>query len=81
MTYDEIIRAVEFVRERLAQQDWAYEEYPQIDRDKVIRDINERMARYREMADFSENRSAGAEERNEDDKINRLNQNDSTDEG
>lgn len=72
MRYDEIMRTVEFVRERLAKQDWAYEEYPQIDRDKVIRDINERMARYREMADFSENRSAGAEERESNDKTSKI---------
>lgn len=66
MTYDEVMREIEFIRKRLAKQDWAYEDYPQIDRGKVIREINERMARYREMADFSENRSAGAEEGSKD---------------
>lgn len=73
MGYDEIMRTVEFVRERLAKQDWAYEEYPQIDRDKVIRDINERMARYASDPEkYLQNRSAGAEERESNDETSKI---------
>jgi len=72
MTYDELMKTIEWVREQLAKQDWALKDFPQIDRDKVIRDINERMARYREMADFSENRSAGAEERKSNDETSKI---------
>jgi len=67
MTYEELMKTIEWVREQLAKQDWALKDFPQIDREKVIREINERMERYRNMADFSENRSANAEERGVDD--------------
>lgn len=67
MTYDELMKTIEWVRKQLAKQDWALKDFPQIDREKVIREINERMERYRNMADFSENRSANAEERGVDD--------------
>lgn len=64
MTYDELMKKTEFIRERLAKQDWALRDYPQIDREKIIREINERMTRYAtEPEKYFQNRSAYAEER------------------
>ena len=53
-TYEELYERTAFIRERLAKQEWADWEFPQIDRAKIIREINERMTRYANMKDFSE---------------------------
>ena len=71
MTYEELYKATAFIRERMAQQDWAEYAFPQIDRERIIREINERMIRYRNMSDFSECRSANAEEREDDDETSK----------
>ena len=72
MTYDELMKTIEWVREQLAKQDWALRDYPQIDREKVIREINERMTRYAtEPEKYFQNRSAYAEEGSKDEESTR----------
>lgn len=63
MTIDQ--EALKRIQERLAKQTWKLADFPQIDRAAIIRNINERMTRYANMADFSECGSAKAEERRE----------------
>lgn len=72
MTQEQAQKALKFIQDRLAQQQWMVDiikEIPQIDRAKIIAEINEQLTRYATegWGKNQKSSSAYAEERGEND--------------